>query len=92
MAGEGQQLLCFLYRMSVLTLAHSMSYMPLTAVLIWRLLARVSTMKTRVLWSSIFFMADSVWVVAINEGLQVSTHIHCKCSQAGSRKHESYLW
>jgi hypothetical protein len=29
-------------------------------MLIWRLLERTSTMKTRVLLSSIFFMADSV--------------------------------
>ena len=31
-----------------------------TASVIWRLLARVSTMKTSVLLSSIFFIADSV--------------------------------
>lgn len=48
------------YRISVLTLATSMSYNFLTAILIIGLLARLSTMKTRVLLSSIFFMADSV--------------------------------
>merc|ERR1711990_790412 len=37
-----------------------MSYIFLIASLICTLLARTSTMKTRVLFSSIFFMADSV--------------------------------
>ena len=37
-----------------------MSYNFLTADLIWCLLALMSQMKTRVLLSSIFFMADSV--------------------------------
>jgi len=41
-------------------LAHWISYSWRTASLIWRLLAEMSTMKTRVLLSSIFFMADSV--------------------------------
>merc|ERR1712195_349457 len=44
----------------VLTLAVLISYMRRTASVICRLFARVSTMKTRVLLSSIFFMADSV--------------------------------
>ena len=48
------------YRMSVLTLDTSISYNFLTAYLICGLLDRLSTMKTRVLLSSIFFMADSV--------------------------------
>ena len=48
------------YRMSVLTLAASMSYRRLTASLICGLLERLATMKTSVLLSSIFFMADSV--------------------------------
>ena len=48
------------YRTSVLTFAVLISYMRRTASVIWRLLARVSTMKTSVLLSSIFFMADSV--------------------------------
>ena len=55
--------LCFwrgAHRTSVLTLAVLISYMRRTASVIWRLLARVSTMKTSVLLSSIFFMADSV--------------------------------
>merc|ERR1711935_226404 len=47
-------------RTSVLTLAVLISYMRRTASVIWRLFARVSTMKTRVLLSSIFFIADSV--------------------------------
>merc|ERR1711998_21886 len=38
----------------------SMSYIFLIASLISTLLARTSTMKTRVLFSSIFFIADSV--------------------------------
>merc|ERR1711998_267446 len=38
----------------------SMSYIFLIASFICTLLARTSTMKTRVLFSSIFFMADSV--------------------------------
>merc|ERR1712086_647672 len=46
--------------MSVLTLAHWTSYKDLTASLIFSLVALMSTMKTRVLISSIFFMADSV--------------------------------
>merc|ERR1712159_193851 len=46
--------------MSVLTLAVLISYMRRTASVICRLVARTSTMKTRVLLSSIFFMADSV--------------------------------
>ena len=37
-----------------------MSYSFLTADLIWCLFALMSQMKTRVLLSSIFFMADSV--------------------------------
>ena len=48
------------HRMRVLTFSHSISYMPRTADLIWRLLASLSTMNTRVLLSSIFFIADSV--------------------------------
>lgn len=44
----------------MLTLTQSTSYSFLSAFLIWRLLARTSTMKTSVLFSSIFFMADSV--------------------------------
>ena len=48
------------HRISVLTLAVLISYMRRTASVIWRLFARVSTMKTSVLLSSIFFIADSV--------------------------------
>ena len=48
------------YLISVLTLATSISYSFLTASLTMGLLARLSTMNTRVLLSSIFFMADSV--------------------------------
>ena len=48
------------YLMSVLTLATSTSYNFLTAPLIFGLLARTSTINTRVLLSSIFFIADSV--------------------------------
>ena len=46
--------------MRVLTLATSMLYNFLTACLIIGLFARLSTIKTKVLLSSIFFMADSV--------------------------------
>ena len=46
--------------MSVLTFSASMSYNFFTAWLIWCLLAFLSTIKTRVLLSSIFFIADSV--------------------------------
>ena len=46
--------------MRVLTFSHWISYMALTASLMLRLLAVVATMKTSVLLSSIFFMADSV--------------------------------
>ena len=46
--------------MRVLTLAVLISYIRRTASVICRLFARVSTMKTRVLLSSIFFIADSV--------------------------------
>ena len=46
--------------MSVLTLAVLISYMRRTASVICRLFARMSTMKTSVLLSSIFFIADSV--------------------------------
>merc|ERR1719198_1113971 len=46
--------------MSVLTLAHCTSYIDFTASFIFCLLARMSTMNTKVLISSIFFMADSV--------------------------------
>merc|ERR1719281_1244682 len=46
--------------MRVFTLAHCTSYMALTASLIFCLVAVMSTMKTRVLISSIFFIADSV--------------------------------
>ena len=45
---------------SVFTLAVWMSYILNTASLTFCLVARTSTMKTRVLLSSIFFMADSV--------------------------------
>ena len=48
------------YLISVLTLETSISYSFLTAALIWGLFARMSTINTRVLLSSIFFMADSV--------------------------------
>jgi hypothetical protein len=47
--------------MSVLTLAACTSYNFFTASLIWRLLDLISTMKTSVLCSSIFFIADSVF-------------------------------
>merc|ERR1712194_778444 len=47
-------------RMRVLTLAHFTSYRARTASLIWGLFALMSTRKTRVLISSIFFIADSV--------------------------------
>merc|ERR1712216_917580 len=47
-------------RIKVLIFWVSMSYIFLIASLIWTLLARTSTMKTRVLFSSIFFIADSV--------------------------------
>lgn len=46
-------------RMSVFTLAQSMSYMRLTASLICRLFARASTMKTSVLLFSVFANAVS---------------------------------
>merc|ERR1719159_1210926 len=46
--------------MSVFTFAHWTSYNCFTASLIFGLVALISTMKTRVLISSIFFMADSV--------------------------------
>merc|ERR1712138_299683 len=46
--------------MRVLIFCVSMSYIFLMDSLICDLLARTSTMKTRVLFSSIFFMADSV--------------------------------
>merc|ERR1719444_710529 len=45
---------------SVLTLAHLTSYICFTASLMFNLLALMSTKKTSVLISSIFFMADSV--------------------------------
>merc|ERR1712216_471483 len=44
----------------VLIFCVSMSYIFLIASLIWTLLARTSIMNTRVLFSSIFFIADSV--------------------------------
>ena len=47
-------------RTRVLTLAQAISYIFLTACEICCLFARTSQMKTRVLLSSIFFMADSV--------------------------------
>merc|ERR1712194_474877 len=47
-------------RMSVFTFAHFTSYRARTASLIWGLLALMSTRNTRVLISSIFFIADSV--------------------------------
>jgi hypothetical protein len=46
--------------MRVLTLATLMSYNFLTEALIWCLLALMLTRKTKVLLSSIFFIADSV--------------------------------
>ena len=49
-----------MYLISVLTLAAWMSYNFFTASLICFLLAVSPTMKTRVLLSSIFFIADSV--------------------------------
>merc|ERR1719331_3187489 len=47
-------------RIRVLTLITFTSYNSATAFLIWFLFDRVSTRKTRVLISSIFFIADSV--------------------------------
>merc|ERR1719174_1228169 len=47
-------------RMSVLTFAHFTSYNAWTASLIFGFVALISTMKTSVLISSIFFIADSV--------------------------------
>ena len=49
-----------LYLINTLTLATSMSYILLTAILILGLLAFKSTINTSVLLSSIFFIADSV--------------------------------
>lgn len=49
------------YRIRVLILTVSTSYSFLRACLIWRLLDLTLTMKTRVLFSSIFFMALSVF-------------------------------
>ena len=48
------------HRIKVLTFDVLISYMRRTASVICLLLARVSTMKTSVLLSSIFFIADSV--------------------------------
>jgi len=48
------------YLIRVLTLETWMLYNLLTAILIWGLLARLSTINTNVLLSSIFFIADSV--------------------------------
>src|SRR5260370_38510815 len=48
------------YRIRVLILAACTSYNFFTASLICLLFARISQMKTRVLCSSIFFIADSV--------------------------------
>ncbi len=48
------------YLINTLTLATSMSYILLTAILILGLLAFKSTINTSVLLSSIFFIADSV--------------------------------
>ena len=64
------------HRMRVLTLAAWTSYSFFTASLIWRLFARMSVMKTRVLCSSIFFIADSVF-----SGL-ASEHVSAPPSQA----------
>lgn len=53
----------------VLTLIQSTSYSFLIASLICLLFALMSTMKTRVLFSSIFFIADSVlsgWTMTLN--------------------------
>merc|ERR1719221_163088 len=47
-------------RMSVFTFAHLTSYICRTASLMFNFVALMSTKKTRVLISSIFFMADSV--------------------------------
>merc|ERR1719191_722796 len=46
--------------MSVLTFAHCTSYIDFTASFIFCFVARMSTRNTRVLISSIFFIADSV--------------------------------
>ena len=42
------------------TFSHLMSYILFTAALIWTFVALASTMKTNVLFSSIFWFADSV--------------------------------
>merc|ERR1719353_850050 len=47
-------------RISVFTFCAVTSYIDAIASLMWRLLARVSTMNTSVFSSSIFFIADSV--------------------------------
>merc|ERR1719488_408210 len=47
-------------RISVFTFCAVTSYIDAMASLMWRLLARVSTMNTSVFSSSIFFIADSV--------------------------------
>jgi len=63
--------------MSVLTLETWMLYNLLTAILICGLLARLSTMKTNVLLSSIFFIADSVvsgYLIILNWSKLHSTH------------------
>jgi hypothetical protein len=56
------------YLIMVLICTTSTSYNFFRASLIWRLLALTSTMKTRVLFSSIFFMALSVlsgWMMTL---------------------------
>lgn len=55
-----QLLFCFVELCARITLATSMLYSFLTALLIWCLLAFTSTMNTSVFVSSIFFIADSV--------------------------------
>merc|ERR1711935_239059 len=75
--------------MSVLTLAVLISYMRRTASVICRLFARVSTMKTRVLLSSIFFIADSVvsgdfriwyWSSLLTRGTERREYLGSRCS------------
>ena len=92
--------------LSVLTLDASVSYNFLTASLIWGLLASLCTMKTRVLLSLIFFMADSLvrryftmvyWSILHLFGVLLQLYLgsRCRCRVLGRRKCTevcTFLW
>jgi hypothetical protein len=77
----------FTHRINVFTFAAWTSHNFFTASLIWRLFALMSTRNTSVLFSSIFFIADSVF-----SGLPDSGKISCSDKDGGALEIRTRRW